>query len=188
MNTHATDVETFHESAFPTGERRPTSRLMIYYALQSLLAGPFFVVPLTMLFFKYHTLRYLFDEEGVSMRWGVLFRREVSLTYARIQDLHLVSNIFERWLGLGRIQVQTASGSAKAEMTVEGLPDFESLRDRLYTRMRGADSGSGRAVAGAVTVPAASLDAIAEAVQAAAGELRQLRERLTAAGDASSDA
>lgn len=188
MNTHTNELETFQTSPFPAGERRPTSRLMVYYALQSLLAGPFFVVPLTVLFFKYHTLRYLFDEEGVSMRWGVLFRREVSLTYARIQDLHLVSNIFERWLGLGRIQVQTASGSAKAEMTLEGLPDFESLRDRLYTRMRGAESGSDKAVAGAVTVPAASLDAIADAVQAAAGELRQLRERLADTGDAASDA
>jgi putative membrane protein len=58
------------------------------------------------------------------MRWAYLFRREVSLTYARIQDLHLVSNVIERWLGLGRIQVQTASGSAEAEMTIEGLQDY----------------------------------------------------------------
>lgn len=71
------------------------------------------------------------------MRWGILFRREISLTYARIQDIHLTSNVVERWLGLARIQIQTASGSAGAEMTIEGLRDFEMIRDGLYSRMRG---------------------------------------------------
>lgn len=71
------------------------------------------------------------------MAWGILFRREISLTYARIQDIHLSSNFVERWLGLARIQVQTASGSTSAEMTIEGLQDFEEVRDFLYSRMRG---------------------------------------------------
>ena len=34
--------------------------------------------------------------------------------------------------------MQTASGASKAEMTIEGLPEFELVRDYLYTRMRGA--------------------------------------------------
>lgn len=163
-------------------ERRPTRRLMYYWVLQSFLAGPAFIVPLVYHLFKFRTLRYVFDEEGVSVRWGVLFRREVSLTYARIQDLHLVSNVVERWLGLGRIQVQTASGSAKAEMTIEGLPDFEDLRDRLYSRMRGAGRATDEGSSALVALPAASLDAIADAVQAAAAELRALRSRLADAG------
>lgn len=176
------------DGGIPIGERRPTARLLHYYVLQSLLAGPFFVFPLIPLYFKYHTLRYVFDAEGVSMRWGVLFRREVSLTYARIQDLHLVSNIFERWLGLGRIQVQTASGSAKAEMTIEGLPDFEELRDRLYSRMRGAGLPTADTKAGVLAVPAASLDAIADAVQTAAAHLGALRRRLEETGTRAHDA
>jgi putative membrane protein len=47
------------------------------------------------------------------MRWGILFRREISLTYARIQDIQLSSNLVERWLGLAKIQLQTASGSSR---------------------------------------------------------------------------
>ena len=58
------------------------------------------------------------------MRWGILFRREITLTYARIQDIHLTSNLVERWLRLARIQIQTASASASAEMTLEGLHEF----------------------------------------------------------------
>ena len=37
------------------------------------------------------------------MSWGILFRREVIIQFARIQDIHLRSNVVERWLGLGRI-------------------------------------------------------------------------------------
>ena len=46
------------------------------------------------------TGRYRFDDEGVSMSFGVIFRREMQLTYARMQDIHLSQNIVERWLGI----------------------------------------------------------------------------------------
>jgi uncharacterized membrane protein YdbT with pleckstrin-like domain len=117
---------------------RPDPKLWIYYILSSFMAGPFFFVVLVPLYFRYHTLHYRFDQEGISMGWGILFRREINLTYSRIQDIHLVSNIVERWLGLARIQIQTASGSASAEMTISGLLQFERVRDFLYSRMRGA--------------------------------------------------
>jgi putative membrane protein len=116
---------------------RPAPALMKYYLLVCLLTGPLFVIFIVPCYFRYHTLRYRFDREGISMRWGILFRREINLTYTRIQDIHLTSNIIERWLGLARIQVQTASGSSSAEMTIEGLHEFEHVRNFLYARMRG---------------------------------------------------
>jgi len=121
-----------------TAIEQPDARLWTYYLISSLITGPLFPVVILPFWFRYRSMRYRFDDEGVSMRWGVLFRKEINLTYARIQDIHLVSNFVERWLGLARIQIQTASGSAKAEMTIEGVPQFEQLRDFLYTRMRGA--------------------------------------------------
>ncbi len=117
--------------------RRPHPNLLKYYILLSLIAGPFFFVLLVPLFFKYHTLHYSFDEEGVTMGWGKLFRREVRLNYARLQDIHLASNVVERWFGLARVQLQTASGSAKPEMTLEGIQEYELVRDFLYRKMHG---------------------------------------------------
>jgi len=78
------------------------------------------------------------------MRWGILFRHEIILNYARIQDIHLESNLIERWLGLARVLIQTASGSASAEMTIEGLKQFEAVRDFLYSRMRGVKDAAHR--------------------------------------------
>jgi putative membrane protein len=151
----------------------------VYYLLQSILAGPGIVILLPLRFFRFRTLRYTFDPDGVSMRWGILFRREVSLTFARIQDIHLVSNVVERWLGLGRVQIQTASGNAAAEMTIEGLPDYEQVRDELYARMRGArGAGTDRlpAISTGHTTAADDLNAVTAALQEAAAELRALRQ------------
>jgi putative membrane protein len=111
---------------------------MYYYGLLSLLAGPAFVIALVPLVCKYLTLRYRFDEKGISTSYGVLFRRETLLTYRRIQDIHLTNNIFQRWLGLATVSIQTASGAAGAEMAIEGVLEAEALRDFLYQRMRGA--------------------------------------------------
>jgi uncharacterized protein len=122
----------------PAAITRPTPILMPYYLIVSLLAGPAFVFPLIPLWFKYLTLRYRFDNEGISMAWGVLFRREIVLTYRRIQDIHVTRNLIQRWMGLATVAVQTASGNASAEMSIEGILEADELRDFLYTKMRGA--------------------------------------------------
>ncbi len=125
---------------------RPDRVLLTYYFISSFIMGPFFFVPLLPLFFKYHTLKYSFDESGISMSWGILFRREIYLTYRRIQDIHLSRNIIQRWLGLATVAIQTASGSASPEMSIEGIMAAGELRDHLYSRMRGAVRGTEDAV------------------------------------------
>ena len=93
---------------------RPAPVLLRYYILCSLLAGPFFPFALVPLVCKYVTLRYRFDDSGIAMQWGVLFRKEIYLTHRRIQDIHLTRNLVQRWFGLATVAVQTASGSATA--------------------------------------------------------------------------
>ncbi len=117
---------------------RPHPNLLWLYVITALLTVVGAPVVLVPLYFRYHTLRYRFDDEGLHASWGMLFRREVSLTYARIQDIHVRRNIIERWLGLGSVQIQTASGSGSAELVVEGVTQFVEVRDFLYAKMRGA--------------------------------------------------
>ncbi len=134
-----TEIQPDSEAGFdPTSLDRPDESLARYYGLLSLLSGPFFLFPFIPLYFKYITLRYKFDESGVSMRWGILFRREIHLTYRRIQDIHLTRNILQRWMGLATVAIQTASGSAGPEMSIEGVLQADELRDYLYQQMRGA--------------------------------------------------
>ena len=120
---------------------RPDKKLLLLYVLRCLLTGPLFPFFFLPSYFKYETLRYRFDEDGVAMSWGLLWRREIFLTYARVQDIHLSRGLLERWLGLGTIHIQTASGSASSEMAVVGLTQYGAVRDFLYTQMRGARFG-----------------------------------------------
>ncbi|HVZ63707.1 MAG TPA: PH domain-containing protein [Lacunisphaera sp.] len=157
---------------------RPDKSLLTYYLLSALVIPPLFPILGTYLYFRYHTMRYKFTDEGISMSWGILFRRQIIINYARIQDIHLRSNVVERWLGLARILVQTASGSSSAEMTIEGLKEFEALRDFLYSKMRGVKDHPAAAPAVATPVAGAAPGELAAALREVAGELRAVREEL----------
>lgn len=140
---------------------RPHPRLLKQYWLQALLAGPLSPFVGLVLYFRYHTMRYRFDAHGITKSYGILLRREVHLTYGRIQDIHLSSGPIQRWLGLADLLVQTASGSAGAELVIEGLLEYEAMRDFLYARMRGAPerhspvSAPAAAIVGAPGAPGA---------------------------------
>ncbi len=156
---------------------RPHRALWTYYLLTCLIIPPLFPLIVLPMWFRYHTLRYKFTDEGLSMSWGILFRRQIIINYARIQDIHLRSNVVERWLGLARVLVQTASGNSGAEMTLEGFKEYEAVRDFLYSKMRGVKDPAGhRATSPRTMNLAPAQDAeLAAALREVAHELRETR-------------
>lgn len=133
------DEQTTAPASFDAADvTRPVRALHRYYVIISLfalIAFPFVYVPLLI---RFKTMRYRFDDTGVSMSWGYFFRKEVHLTYRRLQDIHVTRNLIERWLGLAKVPIQTASGASGATMKIEGISNAEGLRDFLYEKMRGA--------------------------------------------------
>ena len=161
---------------------RPHPRLWTYYWFSLLAFPPAFPILILPAYFRYHTMRYKFTEEGISMSWGILFRREIIINYARIQDIHLRSNIVERWFGLAKVLVQTASGNASAELTLEGLKEFNAVRDFLYSKMRGVKDHAPTPVGRDVLAPTVTADAeLAATLREVAHELRATRLALEAA-------
>jgi putative membrane protein len=122
----------------PRSITRPEPALLRYYLITSLFALIAFPIVFLPRLFRYETLRYAFDDEGVAMSWGFIFRKEIYLTYRRIQDIHVTRNLIQRWLGLADVAVQTASGGSDVEMVIEGVREPDVLRDFLYRNMRGA--------------------------------------------------
>jgi membrane protein YdbS with pleckstrin-like domain len=168
----------FNEAAI-LSTTRPKDSLLTYYvlvALTSLVAAPIMGL---YLYFRYHTMRYKFDKEGISMSWGILFHHEIVLNYSRIQDIHLRSNFIERMLGLARLEVQTASAGAGAEMTLEGLENVEEVRDFLYSRMRGAKH-TPPALPQQSTAQGVPSPELAGVLHEIAAELRTIRQTLEA--------
>ncbi len=128
-----------NQDSFPAIITRPDRALLPYYIITTLMTGPAFPILILPRFFKYHTMRFRFDNSGVAMSWGLLFRREINLTYRRIQDIHLTRNLLQRWMGLATVTIQTASGGSGPEMRIEGVLAAQQLRDFLYSKMRGAE-------------------------------------------------
>lgn len=149
---------------------RPHKSLLTQYLVQALVVGPFSPLLMIVLYFRYHSMRYRFDAHGVTKTYGVLMRREVHLTYGRIQDIHVSSGPVQRWLKLADLQVQTASGSSGAELVIEGLLEYEPVRDFLYAQMRG--------ITDAPAAEAHPSDASAVAL------LREIRDELKASREA----
>jgi len=172
----------------PRAITRPDPVLLRYYVICALLTGPLCVIVIWPMLFKYHTLRYRFDDEGIAASWGILWRHEVYLTYRRIQDIHVSRGLIQRWLGLAGIAVQTASGSATPELTIDGVLQYDALRNFLYEQMRGAKSQAGATRIGTTVAPAAHLASstgptVALATDHAADDealklLRQIRDEL----------
>lgn len=160
------------------GEFRPDPALRSYFILMAVLTLPAIFITLPLFLARYHTLRYRLDEHGVWMRVGLLFRKESNLTYRRIQDVHVTRGLIQRWFGLSNVAIQTASGSATAEITIEGVRDADALRDFLYARMRGAqdDRESTPAVAG--TGAAAPEDEALALLREVRDSIRALGEKL----------
>lgn len=160
---------------------RPAPKLLGLYFLRALLTLPLFPIVFLLYARIYLTLKYEFTNESVTMSWGRLWRKEVYLTYARIQDIHISRDLFERWFGLGTVHVQTASGSSRPEMSIVGLLEYEMVRDFLYSRMRGAQSPRAAAPDRDVAASSGSTRVLEEIRD----ELRSIRETLEARGGGS---
>jgi len=163
----------------PSVITRPHERLMTYYVIIAALTLPAFPITLLVLYIQYRTLRYRFDEEGVWRREGLLWRREVNVAYRRIQDIHLTNGLIQRWLGLATVSIQTAAGSATAEVTIEGVLEAEALRDFLYTKMRGVRDGQpGTTIRTPIHADAAPGDATGDEALALLTDIRDSLRRL----------
>ncbi len=150
---------------------RPEKALLAFYVLTAMLACVAFPLVILPLFFRYETLRYRFDAQGVFMSYGILFRQEMQLTYDRMQDIHLSQNILERWLGIGSITIQTAGSGAAGNLKIVGVKAFEDIRDYLYARMRGIRDAQGEGSEHAATESEDVLREIRDALQNAAQAL-----------------
>lgn len=159
---------------------KPDETLLKYYFAYSLLWIVLFPIVFLAKYIRYRTLRYVFTDKEITMSWGGIQKQSISVSYERVQDIQLSSGPLERQFSLAKVQLQTASGDADAEIILEGFLNPAEVRDQLYEKIQYSKNPVQE------TPPAlpvtrsetTSSPEMAEALQQIAGELKAIRTLL----------
>ncbi len=84
-------------------------------------------------------LKYTIDDERLVINKGILIKKNVSIPYSAVTDFTLSRSLYERWLEIGTILVQTAGQGAQSgghEGRLEGLIEFDSLNTQLRSKVK----------------------------------------------------
>ena len=80
---------------------------------------------------RYRHIRYRTDENGFTIRRGVLWRGVTSIPKARVQHTDVVQGPIQRRYGLGTLVIHTA-GTQDASVSLSGLPYDKALPIRDF--------------------------------------------------------
>lgn len=122
-------------------------------------------------------------------RRGVWFRKHSEVPYDRITNVDTVQGPVQRSIGVGAVSLHTAGYASQtdAELKVNGIADYEDVKEQVLARVRASPAPRGAGTGGARTdAGAARTDAGATGVapsgstddEAVLRELRAIRSLL----------
>jgi membrane protein YdbS with pleckstrin-like domain len=130
---------------------------------------------------------YLIGDRSLRVREGALVQREVTLSFANVQNVEVTQGPLERLFGFKSVKVTTAGGSHNPykkelwnahEAVLAGLTNAEEIRELIMDALRRRrDAGLGDDDDAAAPAPAALGPGRLQEVLAAARELRLAAER-----------
>ena len=101
---------------------------------------------------NYEMRWYIITDRSLRIRSGVVWLREMTMTFANIQGIRVSANPLERLLGLANVEVESAGGGGSSAEGLssghvakfEGVDNAAEIRDLLVARLRVyRDSGLG---------------------------------------------
>ena len=91
-------------------------------------------------------LSYIIKDSSITIYKGIFTKIEQNIPTSKVTDFVLHRDLFDRFMGIGSIQVQTAgaSGAVGYEGKIDGVLDYEevhkNLRDKLISMQTIAES------------------------------------------------
>jgi putative membrane protein len=81
---------------------------------------------------KRSTTRYMITDRRIQIRTGLISRNDSSTQLDRVQNVNVSQSVFQRLLGIGNIDWDTAGTDASdSDFTFYGIDDPGSLRQRV---------------------------------------------------------
>ena len=136
----------------------------------------------------YELRHYLVGDKSLRLSHGAIVRREVTLSYANVQNLEVTQGPIEGLFKIKTLTISTAGGSASPgpvnlhEARLEGLKNAEEVKQLILGMLKGEkDAGLGEPHE---TAHSGGLDTVAlEEVRTAAVNLRNVAESLAVSVD-----
>jgi uncharacterized membrane protein YdbT with pleckstrin-like domain len=94
-------------------------------------------VPLIILWVK--NLSYFIEEDRISIKKGILTKVQQNVPYRAVTDFLLHRSLYDRYLNIGTIQIQTAGQSRTPtgyEGQLSGLVDWDNLHQQLRAKLK----------------------------------------------------
>lgn len=132
-------------------------------------------VPLIKLWIK--NLTYGIEDDRITIYKGILTKQQQNIPYRAITDFLLYRSLYDRFLGIGTIRVQTAGQAPTAtgyDGQLSGLIQWDDLHQQLRSKLKILHPiGDATTVAGGVS-PVSSQDTLQQIL----GELKAIRMAL----------
>ncbi len=122
-------------------------------------------------------LRYSIEDERLVIQKGILTKKNISIPYSAVTDFTLSRSLYERWLNIGTLLVQTAGQGTQTGMPdgkLEGLTDFDALHTTLRAKVKAYRGSSQDETASTVESDAGD----AEVLQSILEEVKRINHKL----------
>jgi len=121
-----------------------TLEMLAWAVLLASMVVTFLIVRL-----NYEMRWYIVTDRSLRIRSGIIAVKEITMTFANIQDIRVTANPLERLLGLANVVVHSAGGGGEGGVLghvgkFEGVDNANAIRDLMVDRLRTyRDSGLG---------------------------------------------
>ncbi len=109
-----------------------------FVAILAILGIVIFVLLLILgsIFLSWRVTTWQLTDKGLRLRRGVLFKRDLTIPYERINAINTHADVVYRLLGLVALKVETAADDTFSNMQVDGMKraDAELLRSEIFKR------------------------------------------------------
>ena len=115
-------------------------KLMIFFAVMLFVWIVVMVLVLIWIPAAFRVLEYTIDEDGVKMSGGVVWKKHVTVPYAKITNVDITRGPLQRYYNIGTIHVQTAGAAGKqgekAELKLAGIRELEKVRKVIVDNIK----------------------------------------------------
>ncbi len=114
----------------------PFTKIVWIVAILSIILMWIVSVPIIKLWIK--NLSYNIEDDKITINKGILTKIQQNIPYRMITDFMLERTLFDRWLKIGSIKIQTAGQTQNTsgyEGTLAGLTEWDNLHEKLRTKL-----------------------------------------------------